>query len=60
MWLQALQDLCELVNNGDVEDVVAALPSWAHYYRILTTDIDRKVREMTQVSYKSYCNKKKL
>ncbi|CAH1646885.1 unnamed protein product [Spodoptera littoralis] len=39
---KALQDLCELVNNGDVEDVVAALPSWAHYYRILTTDIDRK------------------
>lgn len=46
---KALQDLCELVNNGDVEDVVAALPSWAHYYRILTTDIDRKVREMTRV-----------
>ncbi|KAH9638439.1 hypothetical protein HF086_016764 [Spodoptera exigua] len=46
---KALQDLCELVNNGDVEDVVAALPTWAHYYRILTTDLDRKVREMTQV-----------
>ncbi|PZC85937.1 hypothetical protein B5X24_HaOG214302 [Helicoverpa armigera] len=48
---KALQELCELINNGDVEDVVAALPSWAHFYKILTADPDRKVREMTQVCH---------
>uniref|UniRef100_A0A2A4K9H9 E3 ubiquitin-protein ligase listerin n=1 Tax=Heliothis virescens TaxID=7102 RepID=A0A2A4K9H9_HELVI len=48
---KALQELCELINNGDVEDVVAALPSWAHFYKILTADTDRKVREMTQVCH---------
>lgn len=55
MLFQALHELCELVNNGDVEDVVAALPSWAHFYKILTADTDRKVREMTQVC-KHECN----
>ncbi|KAJ8727288.1 hypothetical protein PYW07_001407 [Mythimna separata] len=48
---KALNELCELVNNGDVEDVVAALPSWAHFYKTLTADTDRKVREMTQVCH---------
>ncbi|KAJ8733578.1 hypothetical protein PYW08_001876 [Mythimna loreyi] len=48
---KALHELCELVNNGDVEDVVAALPSWAHFYKTLTADTDRKVREMTQVCH---------
>lgn len=47
--LQALQELTELVKNSKVEDVVALLPTWAHFYRILTVDIDRKVREATQV-----------
>ncbi|CAD0197171.1 unnamed protein product [Chrysodeixis includens] len=46
---KALQELCELVNSADVNDVVAALPSWAHFYKILSADADRKVRELTQV-----------
>ncbi|XP_075971951.1 E3 ubiquitin-protein ligase listerin [Anticarsia gemmatalis] len=48
---KALQELCELVNNGNVDDVVATLPSWAHFYKTLTADTDRKVREMTQVCH---------
>lgn len=51
---QALQELCELVNSTDVNDVVAALPSWAHFYKILSADTDRKVRELTQVCIMSY------
>ncbi|XP_063619146.1 E3 ubiquitin-protein ligase listerin [Cydia splendana] len=48
---KALQELCDLVKKGDVEDVVAALGSWAHYYRQLTTDTDHKVREAAQVAH---------
>jgi hypothetical protein len=47
---QALQELSELVNNSKVDDVLLVLPSWAHFYKILTVDTDCKVREITQVS----------
>lgn len=30
--------------------MVAALSSWAHVYKVLTVDVDKKVREATQVS----------
>ncbi|CAB3237900.1 unnamed protein product [Arctia plantaginis] len=48
---KALQELCELVNNGNVDDAVAVLPAWAHCYKTLTFDTDRKVREMTQLCH---------
>lgn len=48
---KALQDLLDLVNNSAVEDVVLALPSWAYFYKMLTADTDRKVREMTQACH---------
>lgn len=48
---KALAELCELVNNSNVDEVVAALPSWAHFYKTLTADTDRKVREMTQMCH---------
>ncbi|KAJ0179065.1 hypothetical protein K1T71_005840 [Dendrolimus kikuchii] len=48
---KALQELLELVNKSQVEDVVQALPSWTYFYKILTADTDRKVREMTQICH---------
>ncbi|XP_063360620.1 E3 ubiquitin-protein ligase listerin [Cydia amplana] len=48
---KALQELCDLIRKGDVEDVIAALGSWAHYYKQLTTDTDHKVREAAQVAH---------
>ncbi|XP_037296543.1 E3 ubiquitin-protein ligase listerin [Manduca sexta] len=48
---KALQELTELVNNSKVDDVVAMLPSWAHYYKMLSFDLDRKVREYTQACH---------
>ncbi|XP_013142388.1 PREDICTED: E3 ubiquitin-protein ligase listerin [Papilio polytes] len=46
---KALQELLELTRQSSSEDVVAALPAWAHFYPILSVDTDRKVREYTQV-----------
>ncbi|CAH2072060.1 unnamed protein product, partial [Iphiclides podalirius] len=45
---KALQEFLELTKNGNVDDVVATLPGWAHFYPILTIDTDRKVRECAQ------------
>ncbi|XP_063824466.1 uncharacterized protein LOC135074090 [Ostrinia nubilalis] len=50
---KALQELSELVNNSKVDDVVAALPSWAHFYKILAVDTDCKVREAAQACHLS-------
>lgn len=51
--IQALQELTELVNKSTVEEVEATLPSWSHFYKILSVDVDCKVRENTQVSLHS-------
>ncbi|XP_053603510.1 E3 ubiquitin-protein ligase listerin isoform X2 [Plodia interpunctella] len=48
---KALQELTELVNKSSVEDVVATLPSWSHFYKTLSVDGDCKVRECTQVCH---------
>ncbi|OWR45795.1 putative Zinc finger protein 294 [Danaus plexippus plexippus] len=48
---KALQELTELVKNGDKEEVVAALPSWANIYQTLTVDGDRRVRETVQTCH---------
>ncbi|XP_045494127.1 E3 ubiquitin-protein ligase listerin-like [Colias croceus] len=48
---KALHELLELVKNSDIEDVVAALPNWAHFYLMLTIDSERKVREATQACH---------
>ncbi|KAI5633879.1 hypothetical protein NE865_13386 [Phthorimaea operculella] len=49
--ITALQELNELVQNNKVDDVVAMLPNWTYFYKILTVDPDRKVRELTQVCH---------
>ncbi|CAG5052532.1 unnamed protein product [Parnassius apollo] len=50
---KALQELLELIKNGNTDDVVAALPSWAHFYQIFTVDTDHKVRESAQACHAS-------
>ncbi|XP_068631510.1 E3 ubiquitin-protein ligase listerin [Battus philenor] len=50
---KALQELHDLLKNGNADEVVAALPAWAHFYPILTIDSDRKVRECTQMCHAS-------
>ncbi|CAK1598368.1 unnamed protein product [Parnassius mnemosyne] len=50
---KALQELLELIKNGNADDVVAALPSWTHFYQIFTVDTDRKVRECAQACHAS-------
>ncbi|KPJ05421.1 E3 ubiquitin-protein ligase listerin [Papilio xuthus] len=45
---KALQELLELMRHSATEEAVAALPAWAHFYPILSVDMDRKVREYTQ------------
>ncbi|XP_064071487.1 E3 ubiquitin-protein ligase listerin [Vanessa tameamea] len=48
---KALQELTELVKNSNVDEVVAALPSWAHFYQTLIIDSDRRVREAAQLCH---------
>lgn len=38
-----------MVRNGDVEDAVAALESWADHCQTSTTDNDHRVRKVAHV-----------
>lgn len=49
MCPQVMFEIIRLVRNGDVEDAVAALPTWADHYQNLTNDNDYRVREVAQV-----------
>ncbi|XP_037868758.2 E3 ubiquitin-protein ligase listerin isoform X2 [Bombyx mori] len=50
---KGLQEMLETINNSKVDDVITILPSWAHFYKILAIDPDRKVREYTQLCHSS-------
>ncbi|RVE48118.1 hypothetical protein evm_007178 [Chilo suppressalis] len=52
--VKALQELSDLVGSSKVDDVVLVLPSWAHFYKILSVDTDCKVREMAQMCQGSF------
>ncbi|CAH2097996.1 unnamed protein product [Euphydryas editha] len=46
--LRALDEITESVKDGDVQDAVAVLSSWADHYQTLTTDSEVLVREAAQ------------